>query len=244
MKKTSDIALIGYPVSNYFNIVRAGLIEKQLEHTIIQRSAAQDEEFLAINPMGKIPVLRVGDDYISETTAILEFLDDVSPKNSMRPAAPLTAARMRQIINIVQIYCETPARTLYPGVFMGQSWTNEQADAAKATIERAISALAKLVSNKQFLIGDTLTQADIFAYYNLLMVERVWQSVFGASVLDRLPLSNWLAHMDQRESTVIVMRDFEQYLIDYLNDKGSDYRLEPRYIIETQEPNRAGANHA
>jgi glutathione S-transferase len=43
-------------------------------------------EFLKINPMGKIPVLRDGDVIVTETPAILTYLADKYPKAGLAPA--------------------------------------------------------------------------------------------------------------------------------------------------------------
>ncbi len=43
-------------------------------------------EFLKINPMGKVPVLRDGDVIITETPAILTYLADKYPKAGLAPA--------------------------------------------------------------------------------------------------------------------------------------------------------------
>ncbi len=50
-------------------------------------------EFLKINPMGKLPVLRDGDVIITETPAILTYLADKYPKAGLAPAIDLTRAR-------------------------------------------------------------------------------------------------------------------------------------------------------
>lgn len=43
-------------------------------------------EFLALNPMGKIPVLRDGDTIVTEAPAILTYLADKYPKAGLAPA--------------------------------------------------------------------------------------------------------------------------------------------------------------
>ena len=68
------LRLHGHPVSNYVNIVRAALIEKQLDHDFVETGASQDEAFLAANPMGKIPVLETPHGWLGETVAILDYL--------------------------------------------------------------------------------------------------------------------------------------------------------------------------
>src|SRR5690554_3254598 len=103
MSASNKIRLIGYPVSNYFNIVRAALIEKDLAHELDICSANQSEPFLTKNPMGKIPVLAADGNYLAETLPILEYLDDCYEEIKLRPDDLSARARMRQINNIIQI---------------------------------------------------------------------------------------------------------------------------------------------
>ena len=44
-------------------------------------------EYLAINPMGKLPALRYGDTVITETSAIIAFLADAFPQAGLAPAS-------------------------------------------------------------------------------------------------------------------------------------------------------------
>lgn len=53
------ITLYGFAVSNYFNIVKQVLLEKQIaftEERVLPRS--KDEAVLSISPLGKIPFIR------------------------------------------------------------------------------------------------------------------------------------------------------------------------------------------
>jgi len=50
--------------------------------------------FLAISPLGKIPVLEIGDRAIFESAVILEYLEETQPK-PLHPADPLTRAEHR-----------------------------------------------------------------------------------------------------------------------------------------------------
>src|SRR5260370_39029985 len=53
--------------------------------------------FLAISPLGKTPVLQVGDTAIFESAVILEYLEETEPK-PLHPADPLSRAEHRSWI--------------------------------------------------------------------------------------------------------------------------------------------------
>ncbi len=218
------IRLHGYPVSNYFNVVRAALIEKDLQFEIVLGGAVQDEAFLARNPMGKIPMLETDEGHFAETVVILDYLDDRWPERSLRPAGRIARARGRQIVNIVQVYVEVPARTLFPGVFMGGSNTAAVVDAARATIDRATRALERLADPAPLLCGDTVSQADLFAFYNLDVVDRLTQFVWDRSILSETGLGDWHRTIAARDSSRVVLADFETYFTRYIADKGAAYR--------------------
>ena len=50
--------------------------------------------FLAISPLGKVPVLRIGEEVLFESAVINEFLDEITPP-SLHPTIPLIKARHR-----------------------------------------------------------------------------------------------------------------------------------------------------
>lgn len=221
------LRLHGYPVSNYFNIVRAALIEKGLPHEIVPTRAGRDEAFLAMNPMGKIPVLESPDGWIAETVAIVEYLDDRYPERLLRPADPGDRARARQIVNIVQIYVEAPVRSLFPGVFGGGANSAEAVAGARATIDRATGALARLMAPAPFLFGDAPSQADLFAFYNLDIADRVTRFVYGRSIRAEIAgIVDWHERMADRTSSHVVLADFESCFVQYLMDHGAPYRAD------------------
>ncbi|MBT3809851.1 MAG: glutathione S-transferase family protein, partial [Rhodospirillaceae bacterium] len=50
--------------------------------------------FLEISPHGKVPVLKVGDDILFESSAIAEFLDEMVPPR-LHPEDPIARAKNR-----------------------------------------------------------------------------------------------------------------------------------------------------
>jgi glutathione S-transferase len=221
----TPLRLYGYPVSNYFNVARAALIEKGLTFELVQTRAAQDEAFLALNPMGKVPVLETADGWIAETVAIVEYLDDRYPEHSLRPVKLGDRARARQIVNIVQMYVETPARSLFPGVFGGGTNSPQTLAAARATLDRSTRALTRLMNPDLFLLGSELSSADLFSFYNLDIADRVTRFVYDRSIIQEIgTLSDWHDMMQIRTSSHIVLTDFERYFRQYLKDHGAVYR--------------------
>ncbi len=70
------------------HLVNAGGEQHQIEH-------------LAKNAMAQIPVLEVGDVYISQSMAIFEYLEEMFPEPSLLPEDPVMRAYTRQLAEIV-----------------------------------------------------------------------------------------------------------------------------------------------
>lgn len=219
------LRLLGYPVSNYVNICRAALIEKQLDFDFVLARSSQDAAFRALSPLGKIPVLEAADGALTETVAILDYLDDAFPAVSLRPDTPFERARARQIINIVQLYVEAQARQLFAGVFMGGTNAPTTETSVRAMLDRATAALGELLAPAPFLLGKRPGQVDLFTFYNLDIADRVTRFVYGRSIIEEIGgLGDWRAAMANRESTQVVMADFDKSFAAYLADHGAAYR--------------------
>ena len=224
MTSRPSYCLHGYAVSNFFNIAHAALIEKGVDFEIVIERARQDPEFLKSSPMGKIPFLETSHGCIAETVAILEYLEDAVAEPKLHPADVFERARVRQVVNVVQLYVEAPMRALYPGVFMGGSNDEATVMASKATLSRGMCALGNLLTPREFLIGRHLTYADLYAFYCLDIAERVAGFVYGESVLDTVEgLRDWSAGIARRGSSRLVFANFEKAFSAYLAEKNAAY---------------------
>lgn len=223
------VTLHGYPVSNYFNTARAALIEAGVDFAVVSTRASQDEAFLAVSAMGKIPYLVTAQGGIAETIAILEYIEDARLGRSLYPTSPFERARARQLINVVQIYVEAPLRSLFPGVFMGGANSEATVAATKVTVDRAVRAIGTLASFSPFMMGEELTYADLFAFYTFDIGERAWRFTYQTSLLDAVPgLRDWYTMMSTRPSTRTVLADFSPAFAIYLRDKAAAWR-EPEH---------------
>lgn len=219
----SSLRLHGHAVSNYVCAVRSTLLEKQLAHEQIAIGGSQDADFLAMNPMGKIPVLEDGEFRLGETIAILEYLEDRYPAVPLRPTDATARARDRQIMNIVQIYVEAPARSLFPGVFMGGHNAPETRSAVRAMLDRATAALARLMQPKPFLYGTRPGIADIFSFHHLDIVDRLGRFLWQRSIIGEIGLADWHRHMRERPLIAQVVGEFEADLARYTAAHGAAY---------------------
>jgi maleylacetoacetate isomerase len=81
--------------------VRIALNLKGLEYTSIPKSLLKSEhraaDFLDVNPQGLIPALDVGGEVLSQSVAIIEYLNDKYPNPPLLPPGPLERAHVRSM---------------------------------------------------------------------------------------------------------------------------------------------------
>jgi glutathione S-transferase len=102
------ITVYGTPISTYVRTVRllleAAGADYDLKSVGIFDGENQTADYLAKHPFGKVPAVEVDGEVLYETTAITDYLDAIVAHNKFSPADPLTRARMRQIMAIVDSY--------------------------------------------------------------------------------------------------------------------------------------------
>jgi len=91
----TNLTLVSFPLCPYVQRGAIALAEKRQSFERIDIDLANKPDwFKAISPLGKVPLLQVGDAVLFESAVILEYLDDtVEPK--LHPADPLKRADHR-----------------------------------------------------------------------------------------------------------------------------------------------------
>ncbi len=97
--------LYGYFRSSAAYRVRIALNLKGLavehEYVHLAKGAQRTAEFHAVNPLGLVPALVVGDDVIVQSLAIVEYLDETHPEPPLLPADPAGRARVRALAQAI-----------------------------------------------------------------------------------------------------------------------------------------------
>ena len=219
------LRLHGYAVSNYYNTAYAALIEKGCAFEVVRTRASREAALLAASPLGKIPYLETPHGTLSETLPILEYLDETADGPRLYPAAGFARARVRQTLNILQLYLDAPLRRLYPGVFMGGINTPDTVDTVAAQLPLTLDALRRLFVFEPFLMGVELGVTDLFALYLFDVGDRVTRRVYGWSLLERIEgAGDWSARMLARDSTRRVAAGFASEFPRYLVERKARYQ--------------------
>lgn len=94
------LTLVSHRLCPYVQRIAISLTEKGVPFERIDIDLARKPDwFLALSPLGKTPVLRVGDRAIFESAVILEYLEETQP-HPLHPADPLTRAEHRAWIEV------------------------------------------------------------------------------------------------------------------------------------------------
>ena len=130
-------------------------------------------DYLAINPMGKVPALQHGDVVITETAAILAYLADLFPEKKLAPALsdPARGSYYRWLFFVAgPVEAATTAQS--EGWLKAQ--THQQAiSAGFGRFEDVVSTLRQAVGGKRHVCGDGFTAADLYlaSYIGWSMME-------------------------------------------------------------------------
>jgi len=124
---------------------------------------SRTEAFLKLNPAGAVPVLAVEHGQaIAESNAILVLVAEGTP---YLPADRLARAKVMQWLFFEQYYVEPVIGSLRFWTLTGRLERNQALIAGKREAGvRALSALERSLADTPFLVGDTLTIADIAVY--------------------------------------------------------------------------------
>jgi glutathione S-transferase len=173
------------------------LEEKRLDFTKGEHKAP---EYLALNPNGAVPTLVDGDFVLTESRAIMQYLASKKPELGLLPRDEQARAQVTgwqfwdashfspQLGTLV---FEKIIKTM-----MGIGEPDQRKlDEATANFRRFAAVLDQRLDGRQYLVGASLTIADLTIACSLMFAERT-----GAP-LDGLPnIQSWFARLTEMEA--------------------------------------------
>ncbi len=132
-------------------------------------------EYLAINPIGKVPTLILEDGtVIPESDTIVEYLADAFPNTGLRPNRAQDMARARLLPRIYEQYVQTTAWGALFGQVFAQTRDPAAIEAAHTRVHAGLGYLEHFMSDDPFAVSDRITTADCalvpFCYYHALLL--------------------------------------------------------------------------
>lgn len=149
--------------------VRLALSLKNLDYTRIDvplnEGAQSQPEHLSVNPQGLVPALEIDGHTLTQSLAIIEYLEETRPLPPLLPKDPASRTLVRRFAGIIA--CDThPIINLRVQKYLGEHLgaTPEQKTAWYAHWMRlsfeALEPLARQHGNGRFCFGDAPTLAD------------------------------------------------------------------------------------
>ncbi|KAI4296117.1 hypothetical protein L6164_036102 [Bauhinia variegata] len=123
-----------------------------------------DPEFLKINPVGFVPALVDGDVVVSDSYAILMYLEEKYPQHPLLPQDIQKRSINYQAANIVSSTIQPLQNSCVLKYIEGKIGSNEKLSWAQKVIGKGITALEQLLKNHagRYATGDEIFLADLF----------------------------------------------------------------------------------
>ena len=184
----SMLRLHGFATSNYHNVVKLVLLEKGIPFEEVTSYPPADEAYKARNPTGKYPCLETEDGtLLGESKVILNYLEEAYPQVPLLPADPLGRARVRELMELIDLYLELPARRLYGEALFGGKVSDEVKDTVRPELERGVAGLRARARFAPYIAGPALTLADFGAAIHLPLISITTEAIYGVDLLEALP---------------------------------------------------------
>ena len=206
------IKLHGFSASNYYNVPKLALLEKGVEFgEVLSYTGVGPKykpEYLDKSPLGKVPAIETPEGYISESRAILDYIERAYPTPSLLPQSPFAAAKVQELAQFIELYFELAARRMIPNLLGGTEPNPAVLQEFATNITKATTALARLSSFESFAYGDQFTLADVAAILNLPVVRSVGKRFLGEDPLASVPgLDAYCERMEQRPHVQTIRAD-------------------------------------
>ena len=211
----AQLKLISHKLCPYVQRAVIALTEKGVPYERIDIDLANKPDwFLAVSPLGKTPVLLVGDVAIFESAVILEYLEETQPK-PLHPADPLRRAEHRAWIEFASAVLNDIA-----GFYAAP---NEVAFKAKASqLEQRFARLEARVAASPWFDGENFSLVDavfgpVFRYFD------VFDEIADFGILAGKPkLARWRNALAVRPSVrAAVSADYPALLRDFIDRRNS-----------------------
>lgn len=202
--------LISHALCPYVQRVAIALAEKGVcfERVTVDL-AAKPDWFLEISPLGRTPVLKVGDAALFESAAILEYLEETQP-GPLHPSQPLERARHRAWIGFAS-ECLNDVASFYSAADAGAL------EARAAALRARFRLLETHLGDGPWFAGDRFHLVDavfapVFRYFDVL--KRIGDFRFFEG-LRKTP--RWRAALAGQPSVrAAATPDYENRLADFL----------------------------
>lgn len=192
-----ELILYTYTFRSRAERVLWALREFGLPHKVIRldpfKGEALTPQFLKLNPAAKVPVLIHGDAVLTESLAIMEYLNDLSAQIKLIPTVNPALYQYKKMIYYAATEIEPYLWISWQATGLKKiyRWPEGTSDECFKRVERALPSVYKALEDSAYIAGDEFTLADI--YYNHLLT---WAQASGS----KLPVQaiTYLSNLSKR----------------------------------------------
>jgi glutathione S-transferase len=149
-------------------------------------------EYLAINPMGKVPAIKHGDVVVTECAAICAYLADAFPQAGLAPAP---TDKMRGPYYRWLFFAAGPVEAATTNKSLGVTTdADRRAMVGYGSQAEVLDVLEKAVTQNEYLLGGRFTAADVYLGSHI-----GWGLQFG-SMEARPGFAEYVARIQNREA--------------------------------------------
>nr|XP_004540710.2 maleylacetoacetate isomerase isoform X4 [Maylandia zebra] len=161
-----------------------GVEYDQLPVNLIKDGGQQlTEEYKALNPMQQVPAVEIDGTTLSQSLAVIQYIDETRPGPRLLPADPKTRAQVRMISDLIASGIQ-PLQNLYVIQKIGA----EKMQWSQHFIDRGFQALEPILKQTagKYCVGDEISMADICLVPQVYNAERFKVDVGKYPTIKRL----------------------------------------------------------
>jgi glutathione S-transferase len=180
------LQLVQLPISLYSFKVRLAVAAMRADIALVEPhdGSYRSEAYRALVRPGTIPALRGPDGILTETDAIIEYLDETLAGSRLMHGHSFRRARIRMLSRLVDLRLEPAVRSLFAQIALAQ----RNADRVSRVGERIAAELAvvewALDPHGPFAIDSSVSMADC-----AIAATAAWLDVLRPELLPRLALT-------------------------------------------------------
>ncbi len=201
------LTLCGFSASNYYNKVKLALLEKEVPFQEKLAWVDRSPALLEKSPLGKVPYFEIGDKVLFESQVMLDYVEAAYPQKPLLPTDPFEAARIRELIQYLELHLELVARDLYAEAFFGGKITDETKTRAQKLLKRNIAAFGRVAKFSPYIAGDQFTMADCAATVHLPLIGMATKAIYGEDMMAEYPVRDYLKLVGERPTVQKVTAD-------------------------------------
>lgn len=194
------LKLYGFPVSNCYNIAKAALLEAGAEFEDVYATPSQKEDYLAISPMGKVPAMEVDGVFLTEASAMVDYVAE-HLGGALYPAHPLGRAQVRELMKYIELYIDLAARPCFGEAFFGGKVSDDVKAKSREDLRKGVAALNRRAKFAPYIAGAEPSYADFAAHCSIPLAHGVAEKLFGWNLMADIPgLAGMMAMLGERDS--------------------------------------------